>query len=954
MKLIPMLMIAAAAFNSYPNAAAAKNKLLLKEKNYSVILNSSNNRISAYNGKNKLFELGEVWDIKTADGKTIAPNTAKLNKLSVDSQMNEALLEYSNKDINVKLKLSLKNNKLTITPELFSKKLTVEYFGLPAGMIFPVKSQESVMVAGMQGVELQSSFFRKISIGKSPFAKWSKIGGAPLKMFNPDVQIGFDKITEQSFSQTSLGEKWLGQKVTIKDKVKAPRPSVDKNHIPLFKTQKGSLVAVYTMGKGLFIRFASCPQSYAKAMKIYHPILRSVLKKLMQENKDSVLKVLQLCKSPGHLGLDYCRNNIFYDLKGIKNQVNKEFEIKLLRTWPELKNNLTDQTNRNAVVVNSFYEGLPVKNPAEWQNSVNIIKSFVKSGGIWIEFAGGYPFFKACSPKDWNSSFIFTYPDGGNGFSDFLFKKSTDNSFAVYGVQPSTNPVLDKNLDPDKYYLAAKYYIYPDQKGNAVLSRKWYGSTVPGKKFNYPELVIKLGGSLKDDYQAYSDDNEIKRLLKEKVKPELFKKLSRSLFLKINDRHSKIQKWIDLVNKTKLPGPVLYHHMEWAHVNGHFDQYYPDFFPYDPKFGNKNDLKRFYDTVHFQGSLVMPYTQPLFWDATLSRMDNRPLIKAAMKADGKTCFTPEAMRNYILSLTIRRANRSPWGWRTALVHVDPWLPIVRETNMKVFNTFVNELGCDLFFHDSIGAESYKINYNAVPNLRHANLYGILAMVEQQRKTGKAPLVTEGGGDRFMNIYTMLCGANQYMITSGNWGVRSLYSDRFGEESLRLFPFTMYMQGDKVMRIGHNLGYSIISRQMLTWCLTMGFTMQYSTDLRKMQNDLKSSASWIRVLSAVQNCIGPLIVGQKVKKIEYIVDKVLKINYDNDIEVIGNLRPKIFKSRNNTVIAKWGFLVRNSQKNIAGIIRKDKKDMWFVTNDNGKIVNLKVSAKNDFWEPALCR
>ena len=593
-------------------------------------------------------------------------------------------------------------------------------------------------------------------------------------------------------------------------------------------------------------------------------------------------------------------------------------EVIPLRSWDDFVRGAAECD----VIVNCLAGGVPARSEKEAAAGFELIGEFLRRGGRWIEVFEADPFTQLFVPDLRLPEFHFAYPNRGEGTADFTaFGNAETGVVALYGVQERNAPVFDPSLPRDRYVCGTESTVVSLGDGTARWTHEFHSHAPAGRQaFHFPATVIAPYRTLRAAMIDYGKRNRIGKTLSEKVEPELLDRWRRALLLKINDKRMPVAEWRKLVESHPFDSPILYHHIEWVHDGGVFDQYYPDYFPYDPEIGSEEELRKFYHAVHDGGDLAMPYTQPVFWDLAPERMDRRFLSERVMRETGSY----SDVQTFLRALTTRDTAGNPYGIGNVLTHVSPWHPAVREINRRNYRKFVDELGASIYFHDSIGAEPYRNDYSAHLPAPNAHLHGLLALAETERGYGSVPLVTDEGFDLLCDSYSMLCGMN-FLTMPSSWGIYRPYRERYAKGSCRLFPFLGYLLHDKVLLSGHNSGTSIFHRGGVSLYAVCGLSLQNSVRLPDLLADLKQpDGGWLRTLAALQNELGALTGGEVLLSVRYPAEDVLETAWGGGGRVVANLRPEPFRG-----IAPYGFLAERNGEPVAGIvIGEDGTTKWF--------------------------
>jgi len=122
----------------------------------------------------------------------------------------------------------------------------------------------------------------------------------------------------------------------------------------------------------------------------------------------------------------------------------------------------------------------------------------------------------------------------------------------------------------------------------------------------------------------------------------------------------------------------------------------PDFLPPDPRFGATADFRTFLDAAHSRGLLVMPYTNPTWWD------DKSPTARSV----------PDIAVLAVLGQDAKPVYES-YGPNRGFV-TSPQAPGVQGRLSALMAQWRDEAPVNLVFQDQIGSRSWIRDFNAAP------------------------------------------------------------------------------------------------------------------------------------------------------------------------------------------------------------------------------------------------
>ncbi len=473
-------------------------------------------------------------------------------------------------------------------------------------------------------------------------------------------------------------------------------------------------------------------------------------------------------------------------------------------------------------------------------------------------------------------SFFATYEFGsrypGQMFADFAYTELTTGSYAVFMVhdlQASLMPAEWLILKDDGYAGGVNKYHHDFE---VVISN--------GQQWSSPTTVFSVGSSLGEAMVSYwmRNGHDAMPTLEQKLGASLFDRLANAVLLK---RDFLQGSWTFASFQAFLPGlpadNLLHFVAFWP--NG-FDENYPDYLPPNPALGT---LTQFQDLVSYArstGHLVMPYTNPTWWD-------NESPTYAALGSD-----------------IVARNRSGGLIWETYNGHggyvVSPHDPDVIARQDQTRNEFTQTVPCDLMFEDQVGARNAP-TYDGHPDAPDPIAYvqGLADVAE--RSSQWLPVMSEGGYDRLSWFEAGHC--NSHTIGWHSWP----------DSTYTAYPLAPLWVHESLYFNAHNLAGEKMANDlsMLTYYVSMGYALSH--DLSMLDAD------WLEVLDCFQkHLLSPLIGGGMTSYAYLSVDGQTETVFDNGTVITANLTASAM-SKDDHVIAPDGFLAERDGRVLGGVL-----------------------------------
>lgn len=464
--------------------------------------------------------------------------------------------------------------------------------------------------------------------------------------------------------------------------------------------------------------------------------------------------------------------------------------------------------------------------------------------------------------------FINGYP--GQMFADFAYTDLSVGSFAVYMLHDAGEPLQASDwliLRDDGYVGGANKYHHD------------YSLAVAnGTTWESPTTVISVGSSLSEAMAAYwtrSGHDAMPKLV-DKLGAVLFDKLAHAVLIK---RDLLQGSWTFASFQSflsNLPANNLIHLVAfWP--NG-FDENYPDYLPPHASLGSLSDLQNLVSAARASGHLVMPYTNPTWWDdqsPTLGSLGTG--IVARDRSGGLIYENYGSHGGYVISPFDASAN-------------------ARRDQTR--DEFTLTVPCDLMFEDQIGARG--VTYDGHPSAPDPMQYTQGLIDVAARSAMWLPIMTESGFDRLAWVESGYC--NSHTI-GWHWWPSNTY---------RSFPMSPLWAHENLYFNVHNLAGTSMTNDLpaLTYHVSIGYSLSH--DLSAL--DL----GWLFVLDRYQKHLIAPLVGVAMTGFEELSPTGrTRTTFGDGTEITANLTGSTMAQDDHVVVAN-GFIAERGGDVLGGV------------------------------------
>jgi len=483
-------------------------------------------------------------------------------------------------------------------------------------------------------------------------------------------------------------------------------------------------------------------------------------------------------------------------------------------------------------------------------------------------------------------SYESRYPSA-QAFADFVSIRHQNGYFALYHLIDADRPVplVNFGFRDDNEYIANSTYFTHSFETHIEDNLSWTS----------PVVRIHIGENHLAAINAWHADNSIDNYpsISEKLGSN-FTRVKMAPILKADFKQLRqllgLQKFTDYNSFLEtLPTPSIFHPVTYH--TGEFDTHYPDFYPPDPDFGTPEEFRALFDKAHSLGLMVMPYTNPTWWNEDSPTIQNELSSLtiddiAASDGNGQAIF-------------------ETYGDKTGIV-VSPQHAFVVNRVDRLIEEMTVELPSDFVFQDQIGARRGFKDFNPASG---SPLQYTQKWLEHTKKYSHKGLATEFGFDRLLETEIGFHG------TLLLWEKFGLTDQWFGDGNWEYYPFTSLAANDKVLFYQHNLASETTTSNQATfiWNLAFGFMLTYD-----LWADLDQRPEWLRVVSQFQSLVCSRYAGKKMTDYLSLQPEVTQSTFET-ISVITNWNSVASNSIGNHIIPPLGTLAMSHNGNLeAGI------------------------------------
>ena len=467
-------------------------------------------------------------------------------------------------------------------------------------------------------------------------------------------------------------------------------------------------------------------------------------------------------------------------------------------------------------------------------------------------------------------------------FSDYIAVEFENSNLSLYTIQnPKCWTQATMSAGYDSYQGGAGFYTYA-QATYIKSSSRWRS----------PVIRMRIGEPTEESIQHYIEDNALNKIpdLNKRISKDLFYKLSKSVLLKfdfvwIGQSFKEVKEFIE-----KLPSPTLIHPVTFWDKG--FDKNYPDYLPPNEDFGSQEDLRELVEAARELGDLVMPYTNPTWWNesVTLEKLGKENI--AVIKLDGQIhgeCY---------------------WGVNWGII-TSPHHPQVIKRTQQTVREFKYDIPCDILFEDQLGSRPWQYDLN--PRARGVNFYKQGLIDFARRDSKQIPVMCEGGFDGLM----------PYVIAFSDLSVNNAlppdetFNSWYGKGNWEVFPYALYVAHNKNGFYQHNLAHEVFtnSKEQLTWNMAYGHNLNQGYWPAAWEKEQKK---WFYIDDAFQKAVACRFFGKKLTDFQRMGKEITFSRFE-DIGIVANHSKVTPYEIEGFLLPPGGFLAKSQDDSlVAGI------------------------------------
>ncbi|MFT5424345.1 MAG: hypothetical protein ACI89L_002140 [Phycisphaerales bacterium] len=465
------------------------------------------------------------------------------------------------------------------------------------------------------------------------------------------------------------------------------------------------------------------------------------------------------------------------------------------------------------------------------------------------------------------------YP--GAMFADFAFFSIDSQPAALFFAH-----------DPGVDLKASRWAIRYDGPGNS-LAKVFHDFTTivaPGETWASPVFRVLANVDHETAMDAYWQENGHDRgpKLADKLDPAVAGRLAGAVlfkrdFLQSTQTFAQFEAYLPQLPTDNLIHPVAF----WPRG---FDENYPDYLPTDPKLGSTAQFNDLVQTMRRDfGHLVMPYTNPTWWDNQAPTYQSLGPGITAKNPDGSIIW------------------ESYGGGNHSGVVVSPYHPDVIARQDQTRTEFTTTVPCDFLFEDQVGARSGRVDANPAAPSRSSYTQGLINIAQRTSQT--IPAWTEGGFDALAPHEIAFC--NSVRVGWHPWA----------DSSWRSFPLAPLWARDQLVFTAHNLApYSMTNDPgALAEQLASGYSLSYSIVP-------PIDSAWVFYLDAVQKRIVAPLFGVAMTGFGYDAEGVSTTEFEDGTTLVAN-RNASELVRGDHTLAGEGFVYTDTNGFRAGRVTR---------------------------------
>jgi hypothetical protein len=495
-----------------------------------------------------------------------------------------------------------------------------------------------------------------------------------------------------------------------------------------------------------------------------------------------------------------------------------------------------------------------------------------------------------------------TYPGYPGVFADFLAVSSGRGAIAIYSIGEKERLIpVNLGLDATNCLSAESVCLTHIYKGTIKDENTWLS----------PRLRMRVSDTWTGFIQAFRTDDgladvsslptRLGSLYDQLVRLPLYKADATQLNLPFEDYASLLE---------KIPEPGLLHPVGYGPKG--FDRSYPDFIPPDERWGSTQDFAEMVKNAQRMGFLVMPYTNPTWWDGDSPTLRSLP--------DGTVLNDVVALNQQ--GMQYEECYGCPDNPKYGYV-VSPFSSFVKQRLSQLQQQMTQIIPSDLLFEDQIGARPPVYDYNQASPLPDAYMQG---WVEHIQTYANARLMTELGFDRLVGFEV---GLNGSLLLPERAGTTNTW---WGKDTWHIFPFAPMAARDKVLFYQHDLAPETFThdKATLAWNTSMGYMLSF--DLIQSDYGGGAESDFIRVAGAFQKYVLSQYASERITGYANVEKNITQTNFET-FSIITNWDADRVYQTDGFGLTPQGVLIRKKDGSLTAGVFVSYNDAALSTGDH---------------------
>ncbi len=439
-----------------------------------------------------------------------------------------------------------------------------------------------------------------------------------------------------------------------------------------------------------------------------------------------------------------------------------------------------------------------------------------------------------------NKSYSVRYPGFPGMFADYLSINVLSNSFAMFAHQEND-------------FVAPAELSISNSINYTYIDHAFGVGTFSGSTYSTPWLRFIFSETHLDNIKALREQSGIEdySTIQNKL-GDLTETVVSSPVIKLNA--VVVNQPFNLYLENALydvPSPAILHPVGFQ--SGGFDNNTPDIYPPSSRWGTMEDYIRWVRDSKAKGYLVMPYSNPTWWDNHSPTLKNLPPGVHLSDVVVSDIDNNEAFEVY--------GNKGGYA-------VSAYSEFVRNRISLAVNELINIAESDLLFEDQIGARIWRMDFNAASP---SPLHYVQGWYQHTREYQNKLLSTELGFDKLANTQFAFFGSVMYAKAIG------LTEKYWGDYNWEVFPVSGFILRDKVLNFQHDLADETMADTPYNfiWNVSCGFFMGYEID-----PDIPIESNWKKMLSVFSSKVFTRYYDELITNYEYTSGRSTKTTFES--------------------------------------------------------------------------